>query len=210
MKNKLIILAGSSGSGKTTVAKKIAEKFKKSQVQILRLDHFYKPDNILKKLFKNKQPNHDHPLSFDWQLLKSVLRKLMSNQHANIPIYDYTTNTRTNKSIKIKPSKILILEGTLSLYDDVIRSWASLKVFVDTPLDECFIRRLERDVEERNRTRQSVIDKWHQTVRPMFFEFVWRESEMADIILPWYQTNPRGLKTLFSAMQSIIVKNKKG
>lgn len=205
MRNKLIILAGSSGSGKTTIAQKIAEKFKKSQVQIICLDHFYKPDNILKKMFNN-HPNHDHPSSFDWKLLKSVLRKLLFGQLADIPVYDYSTNTRTTKSIKIKPSKILILEGTLALYDKVIRNWASLKVFVDTPLDECFIRRLERDVTERNRTRQSVIKKWHQTVRPMFFEFVWRESEMADIILPWYQTNPRGLETLFNAMKTIIVK----
>lgn len=205
MRNKLIILAGSSGSGKTTIARKIAEKFKKSQVQIICLDHFYKPDNILKKRFNN-QPNHDHPSSFDWKLLKGVIRKLLSGQPTSIPVYDYTTNARTTKPIKIKPSKILILEGTLALYDKTIREWASLKVFVDTPLDECFIRRLERDVSERNRTRQSVIEKWHQTVRPMFFEFVWRESEMADIILPWYQTNPRGLKTLFSAMQTIIVK----
>ena len=205
MRNKLIILAGSSGSGKTTIAQKIAEKFKKSQVQIICLDHFYKPDNILKKMFDN-HPNHDHPSSFDWKLLKSVLRKLLFGQLADIPVYDYSTNTRTTKSIKIKPSKILILEGTLALYDKVIRKWASLKVFVDTPLDECFIRRLERDVTERNRTRQSVIKKWHQTVRPMFFEFVWRESEMADIILPWYQTNPRGLETLFNAMKTIIVK----
>lgn len=205
MRNKLIILAGSSGSGKTTIAKKMAEKFKKSQVQIICLDHFYKPDNILKKMF-NSQPNHDHPLSFDWKLLKSVIKKLLSGQSTSIPVYDYITNTRTTRSIRIKPSKILILEGTLALYDKAIRNWASLKVFVDTPLDECFIRRLERDVIERNRTRQSVIKKWHQTVRPMFFEFVWRESEMADIILPWYQNNPRGLKTLFSAMQTIIVK----
>ena len=205
MRNKLIILAGSSGSGKTTIAQKIAEKFKKSQVQIICLDHFYKPDNILKKMFNN-HPNHDHPSSFDWKLLKSVLRKLLFGQLADIPVYDYSTNTRTTKSIKIKPSKILILEGTLALYDKVIRKWASLKVFVDTPLDECFIRRLERDVTERNITRQSVIKKWHQTVRPMFFEFVWRESEIADIILPWYQTNPRGLETLFNAMETIIVK----
>lgn len=205
MRNKLIILAGSSGSGKTTIAQKIAEKFKKSQVQIICLDHFYKPDNILKKMFNN-HPNHDHPSSFDWKLLKSVLKKLLFGQLADIPVYDYSTNTRTTKSIKIKPSKILILEGTLALYDKVIRNWASLKVFVDTPLDECFIRRLERDVTERNRTRQSVIKKWHQTVRPMFFEFVWRESEIADIILPWYQTNPRGLETLFNAMETIIVK----
>lgn len=206
MKNKLIILAGSSGSGKTTIAKKIAKKFNKSHAQILCLDQFYKPDNTLKTIFKNQQPNHDHPSSFDWNLLKRVIKKLLSNQSANVPVYDYATNSRTNKTIKIKPSHILILEGTLSLHDKVIRKWASLKVFVDTPLDECFIRRLERDVNERNRTSKSVIEKWHLTVRPMFFEFVWRESEMADIILPWYQTNPRGLQVIFCALKSIIEK----
>ena len=204
MKNKLIILAGSSGSGKTTIAKKIAEKFKKSQAQIICLDHFYKPHNVLMAMYKNGELNHDHPSSFDWVLLKKVLKKLLSNQPTYIPIYDYITNTRTNQTIKIKPSKILILEGTLSMYDKMIRNMASLKIFVDTPLDECFIRRMERDVKERNRSRQSIIEKWHKTVRPMFFEFVWRESEVADIILPWYQSNPKGLKALFSALKSRI------
>ena len=204
MKNELIIVAGCSGSGKTTVAKKIYDNFKSGWAQIICLDRFYLKDkNKIPKLDKNGNINFDHPLAFDWHLLIKSLKNLLNNKSTIIPIYNYKISDREKHGELLKPTKFIILEGIMPLYNNEISSLAVLKVFVDTPLDECFIRRLLRDKNERGRSIQSIVDQWLYSVRPMYIQYVEPTKTKADLILPWHKLNEKGSKYLTEAIKHI-------
>lgn len=204
MKNKLIIVAGCSGSGKTTIAKKIFDSFKPGWAQIICLDRFYLKDkNKIPKLNKKGDINFDHPLAFDWQLVTKSLTNLLNNKSATIPVYNYKISDREKQGIIVKPTKFIILEGIMPLFDNKISSLAVLKVFVDTPLDECFIRRLLRDKNERGRSIQSIVNQWLESVRPMYIQYVEPTKAKADLILPWHKLNVNGLKYLTAAIKHI-------
>jgi len=128
--------------------------------------------------------NYDHPSSMDRDLLIQHLKDLKNGIAVDVPVYSYVDHTRTGETKHFTPKRIVILEGILLLTDERVRQLADISVFVDTPLDICFIRRLQRDMEERGRSLQSVIDQYRATVRPMFLQFIEPSKQYADIVIP--------------------------
>lgn len=187
----LIGVAGGSGSGKTTFAKKLIENG--SEINILHMDSYYLPDgNDIIKTSKG-EPNFDHPDAFDWELLRTHLSALASNQAIEAPTYNFITNSRNKEKMLIKPKKILIVEGIYSLYDSVIRDLLSVKCFLDVPCDIRFIRRLERDTKERGRNLDSIISQYYDSVRPMYLKNIEPQKEFADIVIGQETTIASGI-----------------
>lgn len=205
MKNKLIIVAGCSGSGKSTVSQEIKQSFTKKDAQILCMDRFYKRTVAeMPKVKENGHPNFDHPDAFDWPLLRKCLKDLLNGKPTMVPHYDYKTHKRLKKYTLVKPTKIIIFEGVLTLYDDRINNMAELKIFVDTSMNESFIRRLHRDQYERNRTVESIVNQWTESVKPMYDTYVKPRRWVADFLLPWDKKNENSIKYLIAAVRSIL------
>lgn len=207
MKNKLIIVAGCSGSGKTTVSQKIKNSFENNDAQILCMDRFYKPSaKFMPIVKKTGKPNFDHPDSFDWTLLRRCLKSLLNGKATYVPSYDYKTHTRNKKMDFIKPTQIIIFEGFLALYDDKINNLAELKIYVDTSMDECFIRRLKRDQIERGRSAQSVVQQWTHSVKPMYDIYVKPRRWVAHFLMPWDKPNNKSIEYIIAAIKSKLIK----
>ena len=205
MKNKLIIVAGCSGSGKTTVSKTIKDSFNKKDVQIICMDRFYKKSpKYMPKTEKSRHPNFDHPDSFDWPILRRCLKDLLNNKSTRLPVYDYIKHVRLDKTELAKPTKIIILEGVLALNDEKVNELAELKLFVDTHTDECFTRRLKRDQEERGRTIESIVLQWTESVKPMYDKYVKPIRWSSDFLIPWDKPNQHSLNYLIAAIKSVL------
>lgn len=205
MKNKLIIVAGCSGSGKTTVSKSISDSFNKKDVQTICLDRFYKKTaKDMPKCEKSGHPNFDHPDAIDWTLLRKCLKNLLAGKTTKLPAYDYVRHVRKTKPDIVKPTKIIILEGVLSLYDKKINNLAELKIFVDTYIDECFARRAKRDQVERGRTLESIVLQWTESVKPMYDKYVKPNRWSADFLMPWDNKNKQSLKYLIAAIKTVL------
>ena len=204
----LILVDGPSGGGKSTVADKIAQDLPSSlSCLIINQDRFYK--NFKDKIDKNGiiNINYDHPNSFSWSLIKKTIFSLMDSKKTSLPIYNYVDHKRMDKKENVVPADVIIFEGIYALYDDEINKLASLKIFVNTPMDECFIRRVLRDVNERGRTLDSVINQWRETVKPMYDAFIEPLKSHADIILPWNQVNLLGINILRHGLKGIMKEN---
>lgn len=183
MKRPFIIgVAGGTGSGKTTVARKIAEKLVESVI-VLEQDAYYRDQSHL-SMEERRQTNYDHPLAFDHDLLIKHLQQLIDYQPIAKPVYDYALHTRAAKKIIVEPKDVIILEGILILEDERLRNLMDLKVFVDTDADVRIIRRLERDMVQRGRTLESVIHQYLNVVRPMHLQFIEPSKRYADLIIP--------------------------
>ena len=180
---KIIGIVGGSGSGKTTVTKRIIDELTQDKVALIEQDYYYKDQSHL-EMSERVKMNYDHPNSMDRDLLIQHLKDLKNGTAVDIPVYSYVEHTRTGETKHFTPKKIVILEGILLLTDERVRQLADISVFVDTPLDICFIRRLQRDMEERGRSLQSVIDQYRATVRPMFLQFIEPSKQYADIVIP--------------------------
>ncbi len=176
----LIGIAGGSGSGKTTFAKRVLDRVDCSSCSILHMDSYYLPsgDSIVKS--KKGRPNFDHPEAFDWHLLREHLEFLKNGQKINMPIYDFKQNKRTTKTLDIGPCQVILFEGIFSLYDEQIRKMLDIKTFLHVDADIRFTRRLHRDVQERGRTLESVIEQYYDTVRPMYQKYLAPQNEYAD------------------------------
>lgn len=179
----LIGISGASGSGKTLVAKTLQETLKSEHVLILQEDSYYKDLSHL-PFEQRVHFNFDHPDAFDHQLLISHLKDLLQHRPIQLPLYDFTQHIRLKETKTVNPHPIIILEGILVLAIPELRELMNIKIFVDTPADLCFIRRLERDIQERGRTVASVIQQYQETVRPMYMQFIEPVKRYADIIIP--------------------------
>jgi uridine kinase len=179
----LIGIAGASGSGKTLVARTLYDSLGSNKVLNLQEDSYYKDLSHL-PLEKRTQFNFDHPDAFDHQLLITQLNSLLNGQPVQQPVYDFTRHVRSTETRSVQPHSIIILEGILVLATPELRDLMNIKIFVDTPADICFIRRLERDIHERGRTVESVIKQYQETVRPMFMQFIEPAKRYADLIIP--------------------------
>lgn len=179
----LIGLAGGSGSGKTSVARAIYEDLGADKVIILRQDNYYRDLSHLGAAERDAY-NFDHPDAFDTALLVEHVDALLAGGEADIPTYDYVNHVRTSRHDRVAGHKIVLLEGILVFYDPALRERMHLKIFIDTDADVRFIRRLKRDVFERGRTVESIIDQYETFVRPMHQQFVEPSKRYADIIIP--------------------------
>jgi uridine kinase len=179
----IIGICGGTGSGKTTVANRILESVSASEVAFIQQDSYYRNLKDLPLDYRNAV-NFDHPDALDNDLLVHHIRKLKAGGSVELPIYDFKTHTRLNETVLIEPKPIVIIEGILIYADARLLEQMDIKVFVDTPDDIRFIRRLKRDIAERGRTVDSVIDQYIGTVRPMHMQFVEPSKRYADVIIP--------------------------
>ena len=179
----IIGIAGGTGSGKTTVVKKLLEKLPTSQVVILPQDSYYR-DSSDKPIEERLEMNFDHPDSIEWELLVKHLKALKSGKDIEQPIYSYLTCTRAKDTIPVKPCKVVIVEGILILTSPELREMLDLKVFVDADADDRLIRVIKRDIVERGRSVNKVMERYEQTVKPMHLQFIEPTKRFANIIVP--------------------------
>ncbi len=178
----LIGIAGGTGSGKTVFSQKIASRYDPQQVTVVALDSYYHNLDHLLRAARNRR-NFDHPDSFDWQLIRQHTAMFRKGQSVQLPVYDFHTHTRRNKQRIISDYAVVIIEGILVLWESELRSMLDIKVFMDVAADIRMIRRLQRDISERGRTMDSVINQYLETVRPMHNQFVEPSKNYADILV---------------------------
>jgi uridine kinase len=179
----IIGIAGGSGSGKTTLANSILEAIGEDKIALLPHDAYYR-DQRDKSLEERRLVNYDHPDSLETDLMIKHIQTLTHGEAIDLPVYDFKQQTRVAETVRIQPKPIILVEGILIFVEPNLRNLFSMKLFVDTDQDICFIRRLLRDVTERGRTVESVIDQYLRTVRPSFIEFVEPTKRFADVIIP--------------------------
>jgi uridine kinase len=198
---KIIGICGGSGSGKTTIVRKISELV--SDFVFVPQDNYYKSATFMSNS-NITAFNFDHPDAFDNELLTAHLRKLKGMEPIEMPTYDFVHHRRRDETIRVEPKKLVIFEGIMTFTNKEVRDLIDLKIFVDTPDDIRFIRRLERDIKERGRTMESVIEQYLTVVRPGHYEFIEPTKQFADIIIPEGGNNEIALNVLVSFINSII------
>lgn len=199
----IIGICGGTGSGKTTIARKIIEAVGGDKVAVIAQDSYYR--NLADMpLDERHRVNFDHPDSIDSELLANHLQKLKLGKPIEMPIYDFKTHTRSNRTEKIEPKPVIIVEGILIFAEPKILNLLDVKIYVDTPDDIRFIRRLQRDIKERGRTVDSVIEQYFSTVRPMHFEFVEPSKRHADIIIPESGNTDIGIEFICSKIREEV------
>ena len=203
MTRPLIIgVAGGSGSGKTTVVRRIMEALGDTDVTVLEHDRYYR-DHPELRLEERAALNYDHPNALDTDLLVEHVRRLREGQAVELPVYDFALHARKAETTPMRPGSAIIIEGILIFTDKALRSLMDVKVFVDTDADTRFIRRLERDIAERGRTAPSVIDQYLSTVKPMHLEFVEPSKRYADLIVPEGGHNQVAVDMLLTLIRSL-------
>jgi uridine kinase len=176
-------VAGGTGSGKTTVARAILDQIGAEQVAYLPHDAYYRELSHLSREERTRI-NFDHPDALETELLVEHVKELLAGDPIELPVYNFTTHTRTDKTIHVEPAPIILVEGILIFSEPALRNLMDIRIYVDTDADIRFIRRLERDITERGRTVESVIRQYLTTVRPMHLEFVEPSKRHADVIVP--------------------------
>lgn len=200
-------VAGGSGSGKTTVVHAMLEGLEPAEVSLIHHDAYYRdyahlPENL------RAEVNFDHPEALETPLLVEHLRTLLSGAPVEVPVYDFTTHTRTSETVRVEPNQVVVVDGILVLSEPDLRQLMDIKVFVDTDPDIRLVRRLERDMRERGRTLESVLHQYTTSVRPMHLEFVEPSKRHADIILPEGGMNRVGVDMLVTKLSSILAARK--
>jgi uridine kinase len=203
VRRTLIGIAGGTASGKTLVANRIFEALGGRRVAILKQDHYYK-DLVHLSFEERIKTNFDHPDAFDNELLRAHVRALLRGEAVEQPNYDFTQHIRLKDCITIGPHPIYVLEGILILSDEELRSLMDIKVYVDTDSDIRLMRRIRRDVAERGRTLESVLDQYDRFVRPMHLQFVEPSKRYADIIVPEGGHNRVAIDLLGTKIHSVL------
>jgi uridine kinase len=201
----VIGVAGGSGSGKTTVVRRIVDSLGDSEVSVLEHDRYYRDRNDL-RLEERAALNYDHPDSLETDLLVQHLQELRAGRAVDAPTYDFARHARQPGTDRVEPRRAIIVEGILIYTDAALRALMDVKVFVDTDDDTRFIRRLQRDISARGRTVQSVIDQYLGTVKPMHLEFVEPSKRYADIIIPQGGHNAVAIDMLLTLIRSLAAR----
>ena len=199
----LLGIAGGSGSGKTLVARKIFDELGSDQVVIIKQDFYYKDLSDIPMSDRDLR-NFDHPDAFDMDLLRSHVKTLLMGGSVEEPVYDYMTHLRTSETRKLGPHAIVVLEGILILDDPTLRSWMDIRCFIDTDPDVRLVRRLRRDLLERGRSVESVLNQYEGTVRPMHLQFVEPSKRYADVIIPEGGFNLVAIDLLKTKIRAIL------
>ncbi len=179
----VIGIAGGSGSGKTTVARSVVESIGRDAVVLIQHDAYYREQSHL-PLEERAKVNYDHPDSLETDLLVEHLRLLVAGTSVHRPVYDFTVHTRSAETVLVEPKPVILVEGILVLYEPSLRELMDLKIYIDTDSDLRIVRRLERDINERGRSFDSVRDQYLHTVRPMHLQFVEPSKRYPDIVIP--------------------------
>ncbi len=196
-------IAGGTGSGKTTVAKVILERVGAGKIAFLPHDAYYKDLADLPRSQRDSI-NFDHPDSLETDLMVEHLMLLRQGESVDVPIYDFTSHSRTDQTNRIKTQPVILVEGILVFAEASLRELFDIKIFVDTPPDVRFIRRLERDINERGRTVESVIHQYQTTVRPMHLEFVEPSKRYADVIIPEGGLNTVAMDMVVARIENML------
>jgi len=208
METLTIGIAGGTGSGKTTITKKIIAEFG-SDVSVIHHDSYYKAHDDMTYEERCKL-NYDHPDSFDTPLLLEHLRALKAGKPVAAPVYDYTVHNRSQETERINPARVLLVEGILIYAEPELCRELDIKIYVDTDADVRILRRIVRDVKKRGRTLDSVIDQYLTTVKPMHEEFVEPSKRRADIIIPEGGRNTVALEMVLERIRGYLGRNKNG
>jgi uridine kinase len=184
----IIGIAGGTGSGKTTVVNQIIEELKNEEVDVISQDSYYQDTSHLTYEQRTKI-NFDHPKSIDFDLLVSHLKDLKAGKHIQQPVYSFKEHNRTGETVEIAPRKVIIVEGILILTHPDIREMFDIKIYVHADSDERLIRRLKRDIAERGRDLDEVLNRYQTTLKPMHQQFIEPTKEFADIIIPTNRYN---------------------
>lgn len=203
----VIGIAGGTGSGKTTVVKKIMEMFPKEDVALLSQDSYYKDSSAL-PIEERQMINFDHPDSIEFSLLEKHIKDLKNKKAIEEPIYSYLTCTRSRETIKVEPKDVIIVEGILIFTDKAIRNVCDVKIFVDAPADERLLRVIKRDMIERGRTAEIVLDRYEKTVKPMHEAYIEPSKKYADIIIPQGGHNTVAIKVLTDIIKNRLSEEK--
>jgi uridine kinase len=203
----IVGIAGGTGSGKTTVVRKVMEVFPDDQVIVMPQDAYYK-DNSHISLEERQKINFDHPDSVEFQLLIDQLNKLKAGQEVEMPVYSYLTCLRSKETITVRPTRVVLVEGILILSDSGLREMLDIKVFVDADADDRLGRVITRDIVERGRSVLKVLERYHDTVKPSHLQFIEPSKRYADIIIPGGGENQVGIEVLISIIEKHLLKEK--
>lgn len=199
----VIGIAGGSGSGKTTVAQTILQRVGPDRISFLQHDAYYKDLSGLPPALR-AEVNFDHPNSLETELLTQHILQLKGGQPVEVPIYDFSTHSRTKQTYTVQPRGVILVEGILIFTEAALRELFDVKIFVDTDSDLRFIRRLERDISERGRTMETVIKQYMSTVRPMHLEFVEPSKRYADVVIPEGGFNSAALDMVVARIETML------
>ena len=206
MRSIIIGVAGGTGSGKTTVALEILERVGAKHVAYIPHDAYYR-DHSHMPLEERTQVNYDHPDSLETELLVEQLKELRAGRAIDIPVYDFTTHTRTSQTRRVGPAPVILVEGILVFVEAELREIFDVLLYVDTDADVRFIRRLRRDIEERGRSVSSICDQYLLTVRPMHLEFVEPSKRYANVIIPEGGLNEVAVEMVAARIRGLLEEN---
>jgi len=199
----IIGIAGGTGSGKTTVVKKIADALPPHYVAVVPLDSYYN-DTTHMTDEERKSINFDHPDAFDWKLLIKQVNQLRAGQSIEQPTYSYIISNRLKETVHVEPKPVIIIEGIMTLINKKLRDMMDLKIFVDTDSDERLIRNIRRDVVERGRTVDMVLDRYLNVLKPMHDQFIEPTKKYADLIIPQGGENLKGIGILCRYIEGLV------
>ncbi|RAN54838.1 uridine kinase [Dolosigranulum pigrum] len=199
----IIGVTGGSGSGKTSVCREIFKQFQGKSIMMLEHDSYYKNQSHM-SFEERLETNYDHPLAFDTDLLIEQLKQLMAGEAVDIPVYDYTNHTRSEEVIHQEPKEVIILEGIMILENQRLRDLMDIKIFVDTDDDLRIIRRIQRDMTERGRSLDSIIDQYLGVVKKMHEQFIEPTKKYADVIIPEGAHNTVAIDLMVSKIRMIL------
>lgn len=205
-KTTVIAIAGASASGKSlfaeTIYQELLPELGPNGISIIKEDAYYREQSHL-NMDERILTNYDHPNAFEHELLCAQLTTLISQQNIDCPVYCYKTHTRTQDTFTVKPTKIILVEGILLLSNPMLRDCFDIKVYMDTPLDICLIRRIERDTQERDRSLESITNQYLTTVRPMYHQFIEPSKAWADIIITRGGRNRMAIEVLKAKIRQL-------
>ena len=203
--SKVVLIGGGSASGKTYVLKKVLEKIPSDKIAHISIDDYYKDFSDL-PFEERTKINYDHPKSFDWKLMNEQLRALKNGQTIEKPIYDFTTHSRSKQTEIVEPKEMIVIEGIMALVNKDLRALGDLKVFINASRERRLVRRIERDMKERGRSYESIIEQYFTTVQPMFEEIIAPSQYYADLIINNDGASNKSIDVLVSVLQDLLEK----
>ena len=201
--SKVILIGGGSASGKTYTLNKVMEKLPKDKVTVISLDDYYKDLKEL-PIEERAKVNYDHPKAFDWKLINQQLKALKNGQAIEKPLYDFTTHSRSLLTEIVQPKDLIIIEGIMALVNKELRDLGDLKVFISASRERRLVRRIDRDMKERGRTYESIIEQYFSTVLPMYEEIIAPSQYYADLIINNDGYSTKSIDVLVSVLKNMM------